>query len=73
MTDRKLLEDRIKQKGLKKGFLAEKLGVSRTTFCALLRNETEFKVSQIQTLCELLDIQDDETMKSIFFAQLGAC
>lgn len=72
MTNRKLLEDRISQKGLKKGFLAEKLGVSRTTFCALLRNETEFKASQIRTLCELLDIRDDETMKAIFFAHAGA-
>ena len=72
MTNRKLLEDKINEKGLKKGFLAEKLGVSRTTFCALLRNETEFKASQIRTLCELLDIQDDETLKAIFFAQVVA-
>ena len=72
MTDRKLLEAKIKQKGLKKYFLAEQLGVSRATFSALLNNDTEFKASQIHKLCELLDINDEETMRSIFFAQVGA-
>lgn len=72
MTNIQLLEDKIRQSGMKKGFLAEKLGVSRTTFSALLRNETEFKASQIRMLCDLLGIKDDETMKAIFFAQNGA-
>jgi transcriptional regulator with XRE-family HTH domain len=72
MTNRKLLEDKIKQKGLKKSYLAEQIGVSRATFCALLQNKSEFRASQIRTLCELLDIKDDETMKAIFFAQSGA-
>ena len=72
MTDRKLLEEKIKQKGVKKGFLAEAIGVSRGTFSAQLRGRTEFKASQIKTLCELLDIEDGETMTSIFFASSGA-
>lgn len=71
MTNRKLLEEKIAQKGLKKIFVAKKIGVSRTTFCALLRNEAEFKASQIRELCELLDL-DDETMYAIFFAPGGA-
>lgn len=72
MTNTKLLEDKIRQSGLKKGFLAEKLGVSRATFCALLSNNAEFKASQIHTLCELLGIKDDETLRAIFFAPSGA-
>lgn len=68
MIDSKKLEERIKQSGLKKGYLAERIGVSRTTFSALLSNKSEFKVSQIRTLCELLDIHDDETLRAIFFA-----
>lgn len=72
MTDRKLLEEKIRQSGLKKGYLAERLGVSRATFCALLNNQTEFKTSQVRTLCELLDIHDDETLRAVFFAQSGA-
>lgn len=71
MTNRKLLEDKIKQKGLKKGFLAEAIGVSRTTFCAQLQGKTEFKASQIRVLCECLGI-DGEDMTAIFFGPDGA-
>lgn len=72
MVDSKKLEDMIQQSGLKKGYLAERLGVSRSTFCALLNNKSEFRVSQVRTLCELLGIRDDETLRAIFFAQYGA-
>ena len=72
MTNTKLLEDKIRQSGLKKGFLAEKLGVSRGTFCAMVNNSSEFKASQIRDLCELLGIEDDETLRAIFFAPSGA-
>ena len=71
MIDRKLLEGKIKQKGLKKCFLAELLGVSRSTFCALLAGKSEFRASQIRALCELLNLDDDE-MKAIFFGSNGA-
>jgi DNA-binding XRE family transcriptional regulator len=69
MTNTKLLEEKIKQSGIKKGFLADKLGVSRSTFYAQIRNGVEFKVSQVQTLCNLLGIKDQETMHAIFFDQ----
>jgi predicted XRE-type DNA-binding protein len=72
MTNRELLEEKIKQTGLKKGFIAEELGVSRSTFCALMRGEAEFRVSQVCTLCRLLGIKDDKTLAAIFFARLGA-
>lgn len=72
MTNRKLIEDAMNRKGLKKGFVADKLGVSRATFWALLSGKTEFKASQIKALCELLDIDDSETIAAIFFAPNGA-
>lgn len=68
MVDTKKLEQMIRKSGLKKGYLAEQLGVSRATFCALLNNRTEFRASQIRTLCEILGIHDDETLRVIFFA-----
>lgn len=68
MTDGKMLEEKIRQSGLKKGFIAERLGISRATFRALLNNQAEFKASQIRVLCDLLDIRDEETMMAIFFA-----
>lgn len=72
MTNTKLLEEKIRQSGLKKGYLADRIGVSRTTFYTLLRNQSDFKVSQIKTLCDILGITDDETLKAIFFADCGA-
>lgn len=72
MTDVKQLEKIIQQKGLKKGFVAEKIGVSRSTFYAQLKGETEFKASHIRSLCDVLDIKDDETIRAIFFAPSGA-
>ena len=72
MVNRNLLNEKIKQSGLKKSYLAESIGVSRSTFCALLNNKSEFRVSQIQILCALLGIRDDETLRAIFFAQNGA-
>lgn len=72
MTNTDKLNDLIRQKGIKKGYLAKRLGVSNTTFYALLRNKTEFKASHIRILCEELGIEDNETMKAIFFAPVGA-
>ena len=72
MTNTRLLEARIREKGLKKGYLAEQLGVSRTTFTSLIRNKTAFKVSQVQKLCSILDIEDEETLRAIFFTENGA-
>jgi transcriptional regulator with XRE-family HTH domain len=72
VTNVKLLEEKIRQSGLKKGYVAERIGVSRGTLCSLLSNKTEFKISQIRALCEVLDIKDDETIKAIFFAPVGA-
>lgn len=72
MTNTKLLEEAIQRNGVKKGFLAEQLGVSRATFSALLRNETEFRASQIRVLCEILHINDPAEMEAIFFTPGGA-
>lgn len=72
MTNVKLLEQLIQQSGLKKGFVADKIGVSRTTFYAQLKGKAEFKASQIRALCDVLDIKDDETIRAIFFAPVGA-
>lgn len=72
MANTDMLNELIKEKGIKKGYLAKRLGISNTTFYALLRNKTEFKVSQIRILCEELGIEDNETLKAIFFARSGA-
>lgn len=72
MTNTEMLEDLIRQKGIKKSFLAEKLGVTRQTFDSYLKNRSEFRVSQVNTLCEVLGIEDPAIKEAIFFAPVGA-
>lgn len=72
MTNKELLEKAIKAKGVKKAFLAEKIGLSPAGFCNCLNNRAEFKASQINTLCELLGIENLAEKEAIFFANPGA-
>lgn len=67
MTNIDMLEDKIYESGLKKGYIAAKIGVSPSTLSALLSNRTEFKASQIRDICKVLNIQDDAEIKAIFF------
>lgn len=67
MTNTKMLEKAIKDSGYKKGFIAEQVGLSRAGLCNCINNRAEFKASQINTLCTLLNL--DQTQRSaIFFA-----
>lgn len=71
MTNKELLEQAIREKGLKKAFLAEKIGLTPAGFYNCLNNKAEFRASQINTLCALLGIEDLQTKEAIFFAAGG--
>lgn len=66
MTNEKLLEQIIKESGLKRGFIAESLGITRWGLLNKLTNQTEFKASEIAALQDLLRL-DNETRDQIFF------
>ena len=68
MTNTTLLEEYIKKSGLKKNFICEVLGVSRQCFLLKCNNKAEFRASEIEILCQLLNIGISDRMK-IFFAQ----
>lgn len=71
MLNRKLLADVIQQSGMKKSYIAQRLGLSRQTLRACLAGRSEFRVSHINTLCDLLQIEPEQR-EAIFFAQDGA-
>jgi DNA-binding Xre family transcriptional regulator len=71
VTNKEMLEKAIRDKGLKKTFLAEKIGLTPAGFYNCLNNRAEFRASQINTLCELLGIEDLQTKEAIFFAGGG--
>ena len=56
----KLLQQEIKDSGLKMGFIAEKLGRSRQALSDKIQGKTEFLPSEIRILCELLHLSDDD-------------
>ena len=71
MTNTALLEQVILESGLKKGYLAEKCGLSRAGFRNCLTNRSEFKASQINILCDELRIESLEQKEAIFFNNFG--
>ena len=72
MTNTELLYDAIKESGKKKGFLAEKVGLSTAGFRNCCKNKAEFTARQIQILCEELNISSLKTRHAIFFANVGS-
>lgn len=62
------MRKRIKNSGLKLGFIAKKLGISRFTLAKKIENEAEFKTAEVQRMCEVLGIKDVFEKEAIFFA-----
>jgi len=59
------LRELIDKSGLKFEYVAEQIGLTRFGLYKKLETGTEFKPSQVVTLCELLKI-DDDLRKEIF-------
>lgn len=66
LTKTNLLIEKIERSGLKINYLANLLGISRTSIRNKINNRTAFKVSEMQQLSQALNLSDDE-MKLIFF------
>ena len=64
----KLLEKKIKESGLKKGYIADKLGVSPQTFSSRLRGEIGWTVKEIAITCRLLNLSARDR-DQIFFSK----
>lgn len=64
----KLLEERIEASGLKKNFLAGKLGITRQALANKIDGRNEFTAREIKILCEELRITSLRERDTIFFA-----
>ncbi len=69
LTNTELLRDKIKESGLKQGYIADKLNLSRFGLLKKINNESEFKAGEIQTLCEILQIKSLMEKEKIFFGK----
>lgn len=54
MVNENLLYEKIKDNGLKLGYIARKLDMSRSTLWKKVTNRTEFTASEISALSKLL-------------------
>lgn len=69
MTDTEKLIRAIKVSGLKKGFIASKLGITTYGFQKKVENKSQFKAEEIGILCDLLNITSLKEKEKIFFAE----
>lgn len=68
MVNTELLEQKIKESGKKKGYLAQKCGLTLAGFRNCVKNDAEFKASHIKILCAELNITSLKEKEAIFFA-----
>jgi hypothetical protein len=59
------LREIIKKKGLKYGFIANELGITCYSLKKKIDNETDFKMSEVQELCNILKV-NNKLLKEIF-------
>lgn len=69
MTDTKELLRIIEESGLRKGFIAEKLGITTFGFQKKVENRSQFKAEEIKILCDVLKITSLKEKERIFFAE----
>ena len=68
MTNTEELRRIIKNSGLKLEYIAEQLGITRFSLSKKIENVTEFKTSEVQKMCDVLQISDPSMKEAIFFA-----
>lgn len=68
MINSKKLVEKIDESGVKRKFIAEKLGLSAYGLSKKINNENEFKVSEVEKICNILDLSSAER-EDIFFAK----
>ena len=70
MTNTEALNQRILCSGIKKGKIAETLGISKVSLSNKIHNRTQFKQSEIGKLVSMLGIQDPDERDNIFFGEM---
>ena len=67
MTNSELLRKAVARSGYKKAYIAQCIGLSYQGYLNKERGESEFRQSEIEGICKLLDLTAEEK-ESIFFA-----
>ena len=70
MTNTDLLKEKIEKSGLKMGFIADYVGISRQLLWKKVNNLTPFNQYEIDKICEVLHITSLKEKEAIFFAKM---
>lgn len=68
MINYKKLNDKVKNSGLKKSYIAKELGLTPYGLAKKLNGVTEFKASEMANISDVLNLTG-EMREEIFFAQ----
>lgn len=69
MTNTYLLNKKINESGLKVGFIAKYVGISRQLLWKKINNLSSFNQFEIEKLCKILKITSLREKEEIFFAR----
>ena len=61
MTDSNKLREKIYEKGMTQREVAEKIGISFQSLSYKMNNKIEFRASEMEKLCKILDIKDKDS------------
>ena len=70
MTNTNLLKQLIEESGLKIGFIASAVGISRQSLWNKVNNQSMFNQYEIDKLCDILNITSLKQKEAIFFAKV---
>ena len=61
------LTEILEKSGLKREYIAQRLGITRQTLTAKIAGDSEFSVSEVRALCDVLSIKKLRDIDQIFF------
>ena len=67
MTDKNLLYYFVKRAGFKNKDIAEAIGITASGYTLKISNKSDFRQSEIKTICDLLELTVEERDR-VFFA-----
>lgn len=69
MVDTQKLSKKIDESGLKKYYIASRIGLTTYGLQKKINNQTQFKANEIEKLCIILKIKTLEEKEIIFFTK----
>lgn len=69
MVNTEMLNQKIKESGLRTNYIVSTLGLSRNGFDLKRKGRNAFRTSEVYVLCDLLKITDPEEKTKIFYPE----